>query len=403
MTTRRLAIIACGTTLLTAGCASDFLLDFLDQVDPLSWNRHTIDDSRRGADGARLGDANNDGLQDVVVSWEQSGRVVLYFNPGPAQARDRWARVVVGDVPSVEDALLVDLDADGFQDVVSCAEGGTETIFIHWSPALPDQLTSPSAWTTAPLPASERARDWIFAAPADLNADGRIDLVAGAKGSRAAIGYFRAPENPRNLDQWQWIPLADAGWIMSIIPFDLDNDGDSDIVYSDRTSDTSGVYWLENTGNQFTRREIDRPAAAPLFLDVFTNDGAPNILTATNQRTARRSQPLTPDGLAWITTSLTWSDSFGTGKAVRVADLNLDGTLDVVFSCENAGGGRFGVGFRTLDAAGNFLGARPISPNEGEKYDLIQLIDLDADGDLDVLTTEETDQLGVVWFENPTR
>jgi hypothetical protein len=37
----------------------------------------------------------------------------------------------------------------------------------------------------------------------------------------------------------------------------------------------------------------------------------------------------------------------------------------------------------------------------GVKYDFIELIDLDGDQDLDVLTTEENKGLGVVWYENP--
>jgi hypothetical protein len=32
-----------------------------------------------------------------------------------------------------------------------------------------------------------------------------------------------------------------------------------------------------------------------------------------------------------------------------------------------------------------------------------QLLALDGDGDLDVITCEERDQLGVIWYENPHR
>ena len=30
-------------------------------------------------------------------------------------------------------------------------------------------------------------------------------------------------------------------------------------------------------------------------------------------------------------------------------------------------------------------------------------VDLDGDGDLDVITTEEITNLGMIWYENPTR
>ena len=33
----------------------------------------------------------------------------------------------------------------------------------------------------------------------------------------------------------------------------------------------------------------------------------------------------------------------------------------------------------------------------------MELIDLDGDGDLDVMTCEERKNLGVIWYENPGR
>jgi hypothetical protein len=44
-----------------------------------------------------------------------------------------------------------------------------------------------------------------------------------------------------------------------------------------------------------------------------------------------------------------------------------------------------------------------ISGPRGIKFDRLELIDLDSDGDLDVLTCEERHNLGVFWYENPTR
>ena len=47
-----------------------------------------------------------------------------------------------------------------------------------------------------------------------------------------------------------------------------------------------------------------------------------------------------------------------------------------------------------------------ISGPDGIKFDVVQLLDLDADGDPDAITTEESeggDGLGVIWYENPTQ
>jgi len=47
-----------------------------------------------------------------------------------------------------------------------------------------------------------------------------------------------------------------------------------------------------------------------------------------------------------------------------------------------------------------------ISGKKGIKFDRIELLDLDGDGDLDILTTEERENnygLGVIWYENPLK
>ena len=42
-----------------------------------------------------------------------------------------------------------------------------------------------------------------------------------------------------------------------------------------------------------------------------------------------------------------------------------------------------------------------ISGVDGVKHDLVVPVDLDGDGDLDILTCEEVKNLGVIWYENP--
>ena len=64
-------------------------------------------------------------------------------------------------------------------------------------------------------------------------------------------------------------------------------------------------------------------------------------------------------------------------------------------------------GVTWLARDGDTWNAHPISA-PGSKFDRMELLDLDADGDLDVITCEEnagpdSRGLGLVWFENPSR
>jgi hypothetical protein len=377
-----------------------------------TWTRHTVDDGSRGADGVRLADVNGDGLPDVATGWEEGGRIRVCLNPGPQRVRSRWPVVTVGKVPSPEDAVLTDLDGDGAVDVVSACEGQTRRINTHWAPAAASDYTNAAAWKTEVLPASDKVMQWMFCLPLQVDGKHGIDLVAGGKGDNARVGWFEAPENPRDLDRWQWHPLYEAGWIMSLVAEDLDGDGDQDIIISDRKGENRGCKWLENPGEGADQQrpwEEHRIAGEDdevMFLTLadLDRDGLRDIVVAVRGGPLLYLRRTAASPPRWSASDIPLPDWAGTGKAVRVGDVDLDGQLDVVVSCENASGrsGVLWLAYRGSPASGPWL-ARDISGKEGTKYDLVELRDLDGDGDLDVLTCEESRNLGVIWYENPAR
>jgi hypothetical protein len=96
----------------------------------------------------------------------------------------------------------------------------------------------------------------------------------------------------------------------------------------------------------------------------------------------------------------------GTAKAVNAADFDLDGRMDLVFRCESAISPLQGLMWlkTTNPTQPDFWQPMPISGLDGIKHDLIIINDLDRDGDLDVMTTEEQKDkrgLGIIWRENP--
>jgi len=378
------------------------------------WPRHTIDDSSRGADGVRLLDVNADGRPDIVTGWEQGGVTRVYLNPGPAKAKKKWPAVTVGKTPSVEDAVFSDLDGDRAVDVVTCCEGRTRAMFVHWAPKDKSRRLMPDAWKTEAIPAAKGAMMWMFCVPAQIDGRRGIDLVAAGKGKGAQLGWFEAPENPRNLADWTWHPLLPVGWIMSLVLFDMDDDGDRDILATDRKGKTRGVFWIENPGpgpaltKPWPRHDIGGAGREVMFLDWadLDGDGWHDVLVATKPRDILFLRHGSKDARTWQSHTIRIPDSAGTAKAVAFGDIDLDGKPDVVFSCEGAKGNLSGVmwlSYRKAPTDDAEWDAHDISGPEGVKYDLVQLVDLDADGDLDVLTCEEAANLGVIWYENPAR
>jgi hypothetical protein len=376
--------------------------------DAAPWKRFTIDNASKGADGVRLADANGDGLPDIVTGWEEGGTVRICFHPGTPKVRAPWPSVTVGQAPSVEDAVLVDLDAEGAWDVVSSSEGNARRISVHWGPPKRDLLKS-EQWKTEVLPASELKMQWMFCLPLDLDGQHGPDLVAGGKNQGAQLGWFESPVNPRRLDEWKWHPWREAGWIMSIVGADMDHDGDRDVVFSDRKGERTGCYWLENPGpnaaasTPWTEHLIGAAGREVMFLTLadFDRDGLDDVLVATKKEIVflHRSDRL---GRKWATHSIPVPSTAGGGKAVAAGDLNLDGRLDIALTCEGANqkSGVIWLSYSSSPFASDWK-AHDISGQDGVKHDLIELLDLDGDGDLDVLTCEETRNLGVIWYENP--
>jgi hypothetical protein len=72
-----------------------------------------------------------------------------------------------------------------------------------------------------------------------------------------------------------------------------------------------------------------------------------------------------------------------------------------VYSYSHAEGAISGVVWLAAVGAGGWE-RREISGPTGTKFDNVELVDVDGDEDLDVVTTEQIEQLGVVWYENPS-
>jgi len=307
-----------------------------------AWNRHTIDAASRGADGVRLADINGDGLLDCVTGWEEGGAIRVCLHPGHNKAQQRWPAVEVGQVRSPEDAVFADVDDDGNTDVISCCEGRQRCIFLHLAPGR-KLLLKADSWRTVPVRAST-GRQWMYALPARIDADRRVDFFAGAKGTNACIAWFTATEDPRDGNAWKMHKIADAGWIMSMVARDMNDDGLDDLIVSDRRGKTRGVHWFEHPGlsranTPWRRHTLGGTDLECMFLtladldrdgrtDVVCNVKGSDILFLRNNGELSK----------WEPHRIGHDLPTGGGKGIAVDDIDGDGMNDLLVTCESANG-----------------------------------------------------------------
>ncbi len=380
------------------------------QAEP--WRRHVIDRAADGADGVRPRDVNGDGRLDFATGYEEGGIVRAYLHPGPERVRNSWPAVTVGRVPFPEDAVFADLDGDGAVDVISCCEADTRAVFFHWAPANREHYLQAKKWETARVPATWKQSRWMYAMPLVEDATGVRQIVLGSKSPHGQIALLSRGGDARDTATWRLHPLYKAGWIMSLEARDMDKDGDLDILGSDRKGPTRGILWLENPGsledNASTWREhrIGGADQEAMFLTSadLDQDGRQDVVAALWDAGLLFLRATVDASRPWQEYHLRLPDTFGLAKAVAVGDLDGDGQRDVAFTCENLHDARkSGVGWLRYEGSPteSRWQIQDISGPGIGKFDRLELLDLDADGDLDLVTCEERANLGVVWYENP--
>lgn len=378
------------------------------------WPRHTIDASSQGADGVKLADINRDGLPDIATGWEEGGITKIYLHPGLERVRAAWPAVMTGKTPSVEDAVFADMNGDRMPDVVSCTEGKNRQIIVQFAPSAGQLQTI--TWQQESLPVADGLMQWMYAEPMQVDNRRGTDLVAGGKGKDAALGWFEAPRRNKELAAWQWHQITPLGWLMGLFLRDMDGDGDTDLVITDRNGTLRGCRWLENPGSRKQLQEewkfhtIGAQGLEVMFMDIadLNGDGREEMLVSERtEETIRIYTRQDASGQNWQEQIIRLPAFSGRAKSVMAGDVNADGTPDLVISTNTYGDGKHGLIWldgRKLDApvATDF---KTISGIHNAKYDKVELLDIDQDGDLDVLICEEnfgeeSEGLGVVWYEN---
>jgi hypothetical protein len=229
----------------------------------------------------------------------------------------------------------------------------------------------------------------------DIDGDGDMDAFSASYSSRKYSWY----ENTGNQIFTEHIIHNNAGGADGIYTADMNQDGNMDILtsstYDPDFVNGNTIAWYENDGNSnFTERIISSSAysAVRVIASDVNGDGNMDALSSMNYTEWYKN-----DGNQnFTTTQFTppdWPDGYYGNESVHSLDMDKDGDIDIisvyrsdslVVWYENDGNENFSEKILTNDE----YGAKSIYP-----------IDLDGDSDIDVLVSNDyTDEIS--WYEN---
>ncbi len=233
----------------------------------------TFGDARWPTRNVTVADLNGDGRPDIIVA-NRGGKAnrssnYICFNDGSG-------RFPTCNVLSSESATTIaagDLSGDGMPDlVVPHRDGGQSYVFINdrkggFARKLP----------FGPADAATRA-----IALSDLNGDGRLDIIIGDEARGGAFIYFNQGFNQSNLMFSDPMPIGEKTDVpYSIAVADLNGDGKKDVVLGNEQT-PGAVLINDGTGRKFTlvRFGDKQGAVYGLALGDVNGDGSPDIVAA---------------------------------------------------------------------------------------------------------------------------
>jgi hypothetical protein len=357
---------------------------WLQDTGPLldSWQRHVVDASRPWrAIFITSADIDGDGQQDIVTGgW-------WYENPGRPDGD--WTRHTIGS-PLNNMAAVYDFDSDGDMDILGTEGRGDESndSFV-WA-----RNNGSGAFTILDN-VSNGDGDFLQGVAVErFQAGGPLEVALSWHASVGGVQTLTVPDNPAT-STWLHSQISPTSQDEDLSAGDIDRDGDIDLLL--------GTKWLRNDGASWSLFTLSSTSGDPdrNHLADINRDGRLDAVVGFEAIS-------TLGKLAWYeqgsSATATWTEHVIAEiigpMSLDVTDMDGDGDLDVVVgehSISNPSSAKLYV-FENSDGQGGSWTEHLVYTGD-EHHDGAQVVDIDGDGDLDIISIGWTHSR-VLLYEN---
>lgn len=324
---------------------------------------------------AGLGDLDGDGDLDVIVTGSQHQSVWMNDGTGLFTAHSTTPTFGEGGGRAIS---LGDMDSDGDLDAV-VTNNVTDTVWMNNGDGGMTPHTDSPEFDTG---------EGYDNALGDIDGDGDLDVIVGRNNGGATVwvndGKGNLVPHPTN-------PVIGSGDSYELEIGDVDNDGDLDVLIAYMDLQKNIVWENDGLGNFSSLNVFGYPGCNGLGVGDIDGDGDLDAIAAYSGDPASVWLNNGLGSFSLHPTRPTFGDG---GNEVTVGDIDGDGDLDAIIP-------RFNQLSQTVwlnDGAGNFS-PHPQFPEFGGGYTMqVSLGDLDGDGDLDAICTDNSSLDTSIWL-----
>jgi len=307
------------------------------------------------------------------------------------QAVDFVAKKPIGEPmgdskPWITNLTIVDLDADGLKDVVACDAKLNQICWIRQNP--------PGQYREFRIGAEVRGPAHV--SPCDIDLDGDMDLLIAKMGmifpNNDRIGAVVVLEND-GAGRFTNRTLADKiARVTDVRCGDLDGDGDLDLAVGQFGYDDGEIRWMENKGDWRFDSHILLKLSGTIHTPIkdMDADGDLDVVALISQEW-EEIYVFENDGKGAFKTRLVYgstNEDFGS-SGISLVDLDLDGDPDILYTNGDAfdyipPGPRPWHGVQWLENKGGLQFTYHRVGNLPGAYSA-NAVDVDQDGDLDIV------------------